>query len=120
MGYAVYEDTNSDRWAGYGVPAKCDWPDCEQHIDRGLGYKCETHTWVDDGGDDIVAGEDGCGLFFCLVHRYEPEQHAGIEPKPDVAQWISHMLTDESWQSWREENPARVAEMREQVDVTIP
>lgn len=123
MGYQVYEDRDArdwgiERWAGYGVPAECDWPDCEQRIDRGLGYKCETHTWVDDGGDDVVAGEDGCGLFFCEAHRYRIEEHERIDPKPDSIEWVRHMLTDDSWQQWRDENPQQLPAMRARAEAS--
>ena len=43
MGYQVYEDSKTGRWAGYGVPAECDRPDCATKIDRGLAYRCEDH-----------------------------------------------------------------------------
>jgi hypothetical protein len=29
-------------------------------------------------------------------------------PKPDVAEWINHKLTDPTWNQWREENPDEV------------
>lgn len=114
MGYQVYEDFGAPRWAGYGVPAECDWPACTQRIDRGLAYKCETHTWVDDGGEDVVAG-DGCRLFFCEAHRYRVEEHEWIEPKPDSIEWVKHMLTDDSWQQWRTENEPLLHPMRVRV-----
>lgn len=98
MGYAVYEDWDArdrgvTRWAGYGVPAICDMPGCDEEIDRGLGCKCER-----------------CGLFFCGEHLYLtcPDTHNGLTPKPDTAEWERHMLTDESWQQWRDENPGLV------------
>lgn len=123
MGYAVYN--HGDRWAGYGVPAECDWPDCREKIDRGLGYKCEDHGGYklilnreeisydrfdeeDDAEEEWVETE-GCGLFFCEKHRSQTDQHANIEPKPDTQEWIDHMLTDESWQDWRNENLLWVA-----------
>ena len=106
------------RWIGYGVPAECDHPKCDEAIDRGLAYRC---------GD---LGDEGCDLFFCgehlaaFVEDEDPngggvwvcERCAGDEPpfdpKPDTREWIDHVLTDESWQQWREDNPDRVAEMR--------
>ncbi len=116
MGYQVYEDRAArdlgvERWAGYGVPATCDHPDCAIEIDRGLGYRC---------GDDT---DDGCGLSFCASHLYvgggDPQMcerccddEPPFGPKPDTAEWESHVLTDESWAQWRTENPARVAQMQ--------
>ena len=111
MGYAVYN--RGGRWAGYGVPAICDHPDCAVEIDRGLAYRC---------GD---IGEDkGCGLFFCSSHLWigsgddDPQMcdrccddKPPFDPKSDTAEWVEHMLTDESWDQWRRENPERVAEM---------
>ncbi len=110
MGYAVgFQD---DRWIGYGVPAECDHPDCAVKIDRGMGYVC---------GD--VWGEtdaEGCGLFFCTKHgggslceRCDPPSEPKFTPKPDSAEWVAHMLTDESWQGWRDEHPEQVTTLRE-------
>ncbi len=97
MGWAVGYDSNWNRDVGYGVPATCDHPDCDTEIDRGLGHVC---------GGDIYGGEEGCGLFFCCGHlsyATGPQQCdrciAGddpFEPKPDVAEWINHKLTDDS------------------------
>lgn len=114
MGYAVYEEPSNGRWAGYGVPAVCDWPDCSTTINRGLGYKCE------EGGDKYGDFEndgslcDGCELFFCSEHldRQHPDE---LVAKPDTTEWIQHMLTDESWQEWRDKNPKDAADYRAQL-----
>ena len=113
MGYAVYQVKN-DRWAGYGVPAICDYPGCGVAIDRGLDYCC--------GGEPNP--EKGCGLYFCSEHLYisidneDPQmckrccdEEQPFEPTPDTLEWVTHMLTDESWGQWRTENPSKVAEM---------
>lgn len=105
MSYGVYE--RNGRWAGYGVPAICDYPACGARIDRGLGYICEGPM------------DSGCGLFFCSDHLWLG--HGGdqlcqrccddeppFDPTPDTPEWIKHMLTDETWQQWRDENPAAV------------
>jgi len=110
MGYGVYN--YSGRWQGYDVPATCDQPDCGADIDRGLGYMC---------GEE-PGSEKGCGLFFCSDHLYYNEvdgdpqmcqrccdDEPPFEPTPDTAEWIAHMLTHESWEQWRTENPERVA-----------
>lgn len=114
MGYAVYELNGRDQ--GYGVPAKCDHPGCDEDIHRGVAYAC--------GGDPT----ENCGLFFCGKHRchdvdpeadYTPEtsHNFGVcercadpeappfDPSPDTDEWIQWKLTDESWAGWRAENP---------------
>lgn len=104
MGWAVGYDDKWKRDVGYGVPAVCDHPDCNEEIDRGLGYVC--------CDQQILGGEDGCGLYFCSKHsnfsgmceRCQNEKPP-FEPKPDTAEWINHKLTDESWADWRAENP---------------
>lgn len=110
MGWSVGFDPNWKRDIGYGVPSVCDHPDCNEEIDRGLGYVC---------GGEPYGGECGCGLFFCGKHRgyYDdgsPCQHEGFTPKPDTAEWIEWKLTDESWQQWRNENPEEVAKLTSQ------
>lgn len=110
MGYAVYEDRESPgRWAGYGVPAECDFPGCAAKIDRGLAYKCEEHLWYDGDGDDHL--DEGCGLYFCSEHRYDATMHDNIEPKPDTRVWVWHMLTDISWHEWRMEHLEKTHEL---------
>lgn len=108
MSWAVGEFQGRD--IGYGVPAICDHPDCNDKIDRGLGYVC---AW-----EEVWGGEDGCGLFFCLIHgggsqceRCEAGRPP-FDPKPDTAEWITHKLTHRSWQQWRDENPGIVDELR--------
>lgn len=115
MGWSIGYDTNWKRDIGYGVPATCDHPDCNAQIDRGLSYVC---------GGEPYGGDRGCGLYFCGKHlfmyarlpqlcaRCGPKVRTPFKAKPDVATWIEHKLTDESWQKWRNENPAEVAEMR--------
>lgn len=101
MGWVI--GSKNGRWIGYGVPAICDQPDCGTGIDRGLSYLC---------GD----GEEGCGLFFCGEHLFltSPETtqrcsqcvdgKSPFEPTADTKEWISHILTDTSWDEWRREN----------------
>lgn len=112
MGWSVGYDTNWKRDIGYGVPAKCDHPGCEEEIDRGLSYVC--------ADQEPYGGERGCGLYFCMEHQHSTEKHSNLcvrclrgnqpfTPKQDVPEWINHKLTDESWQQWRDENPAEVA-----------
>lgn len=120
MGWSVGYDENWKRDVGYGVPAKCDHPDCNEKIDRGLGYVC---------GNDIYGGNHGCGLFFCESHLgFIVDEHGNIDgpqrcdrcldgqdpftPKPDVPEWISWKLTDDSWGPWRAEHPDEVLALR--------
>lgn len=112
MGYAVY---NIDgRWCGYGVPATCDQPGCGASIDRGMAYIC---------GDE-PRPEKGCGLYFCSDHLWigreddEPQMcerccddEPPFDPTPDTAEWVTHVLSDDSWHQWRTENPDQVAAM---------
>lgn len=107
MGYSLY--FKDGRWAGYGVPAECDQATCTTKIDRGLYYRCER-----------------CELFFCTDHLWigrggkaEPQMcqrccddESPFEPKPDVLEWEKHMLTDPSWEKWREENPQATQQIK--------
>jgi hypothetical protein len=126
MGWSIGYDSTFDRFIGYGVPATCDHPECKQEIDRGLSYVC---------GSEPYGGEHGCGLYFCAEHLWMKGgvqlcerclQNASIDwdvvsdaelvepfdPKPDIPTWIQHQLKDESWAQWREENPGKIAAMR--------
>lgn len=108
MGYSCYEKDGRD--CGYGVPAICDHPDCDERIDRGLGFIC--------GGS--LHNEEGCWQFFCHKHasheHHEDENVYGLcercandqekfDPSPDVQEWIDHKLKDPTWELWRSENP---------------
>lgn len=104
MGWSVGFDSNWNRDVGYGVPATCDYPECGEAIDRGLGYVC---------GGEPYGGEDGCGLYFCGEHlaRLCERCAAGeppFEPTPDTAEWAHWKLTDESWDEWRRQNPDQI------------
>lgn len=110
MGWSIGYDANWGRDIGYGVPATCDHPDCNEKIDRGLAHVC---------GGEPYGGDEGCGLYFCGVHLGCVGQLCqrctdGRKPflaKPDHPEWIDWKLTDESWAEWRAENPAEVIEM---------
>lgn len=100
---------------GYGVPAYCDYPECNEEINRGLSFVC--------ANSEPYGGEHGCGLYFCGAHhRFDDinccercsQNKPPFIPKPDHPDWISHKLTDESWQQWRNENPAKVQELKRQ------
>ena len=113
MGWDIGFDSRRQRDIGYGVPAFCDHPDCNEKIDRGLGHVC--------CNEEPYGGEEGCGLFFCHKHCCFPGKcercAAGQEPfdaTADHPDWIRWKLIDESWQSWRDENPDKVAELKAQ------
>jgi len=104
MGYSVYYDSTWKRFSGYGVPAICDHPNCNEEINRGLGYICV--------GEEE---DEPCGLFFCDEHTSLDNQCENCKyldesfvPKPETKEWIEHMLTDDSWESWRNNNPGEV------------
>lgn len=113
MGWSLGVDSTWDRDIGYGVPAYCDHPDCNEEIDRGLYYVCHSQQ---------AYGGDGCGLYFCDNHNFYPEDDeiegpcshfdAGIEAKPDHPLWIWFKLNDKNWAEWRAENPKKVEAMR--------
>lgn len=114
MGWSIGYSEAWKRDIGYGVPAYCDHPKCNRVIDRGLSHVC---------GGEHDGGEKGCGLYFCTDEhlsgfsydqrcpkcaRYD---HKPYKAKPDHPDWISHKLTDESWQQWRDENKAEVEKL---------
>jgi hypothetical protein len=118
MGWAVGFDTYWSRDIGYGVPAVCDFPECNAEINRGLSYVCGAYPY---------GGEHGCGLYFCHDHL-DVHPRLGISvcvrcmsrqkpfgPKPDTAYWMIHKLLDPSWEQWRRENPEDAAECQEAV-----
>jgi hypothetical protein len=112
VGWEIGFDTNWDRDIGYGVPAYCDHPDCNEEIDRGLAYVC---------GGEPYGGDAGCGLYFCENHHSHyrdadddnDESHSLCErcakgldpfdPKPEHPRWLAWKETDESWAEWRKE-----------------
>jgi hypothetical protein len=112
MGWSLGFDANWNRDVGYGVPAFCDHPDCDERIDRGLARVC---------GGDVYGGESGCGLYFCGRHLSAAGQRCDrcyggrrkpFLAKPDHPDWIEWKLNHESWAEWRAENPEEVARMQ--------
>ena len=103
MGWSVGYDSHWKRDIGYGVPAYCDHPKCNEEIDRGLSHVC---------GGEPYGGERGCGLYFCSRHLKFNNQcfmcfhyrKKTYKPKPEHPAWINHKMTDESWARWRKEN----------------
>jgi hypothetical protein len=111
MGWSLGWDSKWNRDIGYSVPAYCDHPKCCAEIDRGLAHVC---------GGEPYGGEKGCGLYFCGEHLYPTfcksctqYRKKDYTPKPEHPDWITHKLTDESWQPWRDENPDAVQQLKE-------
>jgi hypothetical protein len=102
MSWAVGYDNKWQRDIGYGVPAFCDEPGCNEVIDRGLAYVCNN--------SEPYGGENGCGLYFCDIHHPITCMHDGYTAKPDHPLWIKHKLADPSWAEWRKDNPRWVTE----------
>lgn len=110
MSWSIGYDKKWKRDIGYGVPAKCDHPDCTKQIDRGLSHVC---------GGQPYGGEYGCGLYFCETHlecgtlcERCAEQKPSFEPSADTHEWELHKLTHESWGTWRKENSEQVEQMK--------
>lgn len=58
MGWA--HGIRNGREVGYAVEAKCDWPECEADIDRGLSFMCGGPAFCDAG----------CEGYFCEEHLH--------------------------------------------------
>lgn len=117
MGYQVYKVGH--RWGGYGVPAICEHPNCNKEIDRGVSYAC--------GGEPF--SQRGCDMYFCEEHLFykkvnedgervfKPlcerccDRRKSFPYKPETKEWIDHILTDESWEEWRKNNPDEVKQL---------
>lgn len=105
MGWEIGYDEKWNRDIGYGVPAICDHPLCNNEIHRGLGYVC---------GQEPYGGDKGCGLFFCYEHLYPDicdnclDNKPPFIPKSDTEEWITWKLKDDSWEEWRKLNPKKV------------
>jgi len=116
MGWSIGYDSSWKRDIGYGVPAVCDHPGCNNEINRGLSYVC---------GGEPYGGDHGCGLYFCYDHLFMAsdqcerclENQPPFDAKPDIPEWINWKLTDESWQQWRDENQEEVAAIKAQLEL---
>jgi hypothetical protein len=115
MGWALGYDFNWQRDVGYGVPAVCDHPDCEEVINRGLGYVCCK--------EQVYGGDEGCGLFFCIKHRDIQgkcercqDGKPPFQPKLDSIPWVKWKLTNDTWGQWRKANPDLVAELEARLE----
>lgn len=111
MGWSLGGPDQHGRFVGYGVPAYCDHPGCNEEIDRGLAYVC---------GGEPYGGERGCGLYFCYEHKHGPEgrcvrclrSRPAFDLKPEHPEWVAHLLGDKSWAQWRKENPEELARLQ--------
>lgn len=101
MSWSIGFDKRWKRDIGYGVPAYCDHPGCNEEIDRGLSYVC--------CGEEPYGGEKGCGLYFCDKHHSAmggkcercAKRKKPFSPKPEHPEWIEFKMTDPSWEEWR-------------------
>lgn len=112
MGWSIGFDGSWNRFRGYAVPAKCDHPECNKDIYRGV---------------DSICSE--CELSFCDSHLFyreidPPEPNRSSEwvcdrclngeepfdPKPETDEWINWIRDDESWSEWRKEKGVKTAE----------
>ena len=124
MGWSIGYDGNWGRDIGYGVPATCDFPGCNEKIDRGLAFVC---------GSDPHGGDYGCGLYFCPEHFKYRKPHGSdrniqlcprcynrnkpYEPKPEIREWLEWKLKDKSWAEWRKNEPEEVNKIKEQLKI---
>lgn len=147
MGYEVFEQDIQGhfRFAGYGVVAYCDHPQCNAVIDRGMDYAC-------CGG---IHFDGSCGGFYCIEHEtpvmHEDEledldeeetqhilssygltevptfdeygiaklcNHPPIEFKehPD---WIKHISTDKTWSKFRKEKPEQFKALQDMEKIHV-
>lgn len=122
MGWSIGYDNDWQRDIGYGVPAYCDHPGCNEKIDRGLAYVCGGEPW---------GQPHGCGLYFCSKHLWYKRVESGefvqacarckadkepFEASPDHPEWIAFKLNDDSWEKWRDENPDIERQMQTTLD----
>jgi hypothetical protein len=122
MGWQIGFDSGWNRDIGYGVPSICDFPACNEEIDRGLSFVC---------GGEPYGGEYGCGLFFCPKHlSYRKPRGAdndtqlcprcysyrgAYEAKEDILEWLEWKIKDKSWAQWRKENKEEVKKIKEKI-----
>lgn len=134
MGYAVYKV--GKRWGGYGVPAYCEHPDCNEEIDRGISfacggepfsemgcdrYFCSKHTQMEcfkkDGTDEKCDHEEDCHCECAEVCERCAKGESPFPYKPEHPTWVKHLLKDKSWAQWRKKNPDEVADLKKQLSL---
>jgi hypothetical protein len=128
MGYQVY--LVGKRYGGYGVPAYCEHPNCNEEIDRGMSYACagepfselgcdrylcskhlKYECWKQDGTADKCDHEGKCACACVEVCERCAKGEPPFDYKPEHPTWVKHVLTDKSWALWRKENPEEVQEL---------
>lgn len=113
MGYSVY--WANKRWQGYGVLAFCDFKDCTKEINRGMGFQNENDIQeVDEDGEIVKSSPPN--TFCCNDHSYsDPDEDCEINLNKEHPKWFKHVLTDNSWEQWRKENPETAGKYRNQL-----
>jgi len=134
MWYSVYEIWNNRFW-GYWVSTICEHPDCNKEIDRWMSYACWWEPF----------SEKWCDRYFCekhtnyvefdsmwdMIKEESKEDKQGNECyplcercakneepfnyKPESKEWLEHIISDESWEIWREKNPKILKTYKEQL-----
>jgi hypothetical protein len=131
MGYQVY--LVGKRYGGYGVPAICEYPDCNEEIDRGMSFACGGEPFSEigcdryfcskhrkytgfkcDGSDERCDHEDDCECTFVEVCERCAKGDQPFDYKPEHPTWVKHLLKDPSWKTWRKINPDKVADLKKQ------
>ena len=108
MYWAIGYDETWKRDIGYDVPGICDYPGCNNSINRGIDHVC---------GGEPYGGESCCGLYFCKDHlELKTVEEDGepvpvcaqcasgkepFEPTPDTKEWIDEKATSIYWAGWR-------------------
>lgn len=109
MGYGIGQSKfhGKYRFIGYSVEAYCDQEGCNNEINRGMDYQCgdcqgyfcyeclSQHGKVEIELDDDWKDEFGEASSGCTHDGVWKNHH------PD---FIRHLLTDETWASWRLQN----------------
>lgn len=141
MGYGLYFSDKNNRFQGYNMHAYCDHPGCKNEIDRGMGYACcdnpehtascggfycEEHKHqlvyqdeLEDMSDEDLkrlgidsreeqAHDEDDGIICCT--------HKPIEKDKEHPTWLKHVLTDETWQEWREKESEMAKHYQELLD----
>lgn len=103
MNYSCYFNGTFQRWQGEDVPGECDYLGCYEDIDLGPSFAC-------------TEPDCECGMFFCYNHLGYIHDENSAEPKPDSVEWLEQILTEDRWETFRENHPHRVGKYREIVE----
>ncbi|MFH7764588.1 hypothetical protein [Acinetobacter sp. BSP-28] len=125
--------------------AYCDHPGCKNEIDRGIGYVCcgDQDHMCSCGGFYCAEHESLCTIITEdefedldqddiqeLLNHYDLTEmpvfdedgyfyhcsHEPIEKDKEHPEWLKHVLTDETWQEWREKEPEMAKHYQELLD----